>query len=318
MVTIAGRSRSRGGSRIAGTSYLVPFVLLFVLLGLFPLVYSGFVSLHQVNLESPNNMTFVGLGNYRALLSDSYFWNALRNTITLGVLACGPQLIIAILVANLLNYTLRFRTFWRVAIFLPYAASVAASALIFAQLYAHNHGFINWLLSQVGIGPVNWQTGTFASQLAIASIVTWRWTGYNALIYLASMQSIPGELYEAAEVDGASRWRQFLKITVPGIRPTILFTAVVSTIGAMQLFTEPLLYEGGSTGVQGGLSHQYQTLALYMYQQGFTFFHLGYASSVAFSVLILILAALGFGFALMRTWTKAGDALRARAEGGRA
>lgn len=284
-------------SRNKGLSYLVPFVVLFLLFGLFPLIYSGVVSLNNVDLMNPEKMTFLGAANYQKLLEDPFFWNALWNTITLGVLACGPQLVIALLIANLLNYTLKGSTFWRVAVLMPYATSVAAATLIFAQLYGRDYGPINWLLEHVGLSAVDWQTGDFASQFAIASIVTWRWTGYNALIYLAAMQAIDADLYEAAQLDGASKWRQFTSITIPGIRGTIVFTVIISVIGAMQLFVEPLMFEGGPTGVQGGVSRQYQTLTLYMYQQGWSFFHLGYASSIAFTILLLIIVILVVGLA---------------------
>jgi cellobiose transport system permease protein len=290
----------RWRSTHSGVLYLLPFVIIFGIFGLFPLVYSGVVSLNQVSLQDPSTMTFIGLQNYGKLLTDPFFWNALWNTVTLGLLACGPQLVIALGVANLLNYKMRYQTFWRVVILMPYATSVAAATLIFAQLYGHDYGLINSLLSAVGLPKVDWQGGTFASQFAIATIVTWRWLGYNALIYLASMQSISDELYEAAELDGASKWRQFISVTIPSIRGTIMFTVVISTIGALQLFVEPLLYEGGSIGVQGGVSRQYQTLTLYMYQQGWTYFHLGYASAIAFSVLLLVIIALGGGY-LMRS-----------------
>lgn len=298
-VISAGRHRPLTTQR-QGILYLLPFIVIFGIFGLFPLIYSGVVSLNKVDLQTPNQMTFVGLGNYTKLLGDSFFWNALWNTITLGVLACGPQLIFALLVANLLNYRSKYQTFWRVAILLPYATSIAAATLIFAEIYSRQYGPVNSLLTHIGLPSVDWQNGTFASQFAIASIVTWRWTGYNALIYLAAMQSISDDLYEAADLDGATKWRQFRSITIPSIRGTILFTVIVSTIGAMQLFAEPLLFEGGPTGVQGGVSHQYQTLTLYMYQQGFSYFHLGYASAVAFTILLLILIALGIGFGLQR------------------
>jgi cellobiose transport system permease protein len=286
--------------RLRGIPYLVPFILLFLAFGLFPLAYSGVVSLQSVSLYAPSKAQFVGLGNYTKLLSDPFFWNALRNTITLGVLACGPQLLIALGIANLLNYRLRFSTFWRVAIFIPYATSVAAATLIFSQLYARDYGLINRILEALGFHAVDWQSGTFPSQFAIASIVTWRWVGYNSLLYLAAMQSINPDIYEAAAIDGASKWRQFLTVTIPGIRPTIYFTVIISTIGAMQLFVEPLLYEGGPTGVAGGVNRQYQTLTLYMYQQGWSFFHLGYASSIAFTILVLILLIFAVGFGASR------------------
>jgi cellobiose transport system permease protein len=297
--------RSRHGR--SGVLYLLPFVAIFGVFGLFPLIYSGVVSLNDVDLQNPTRMTFIGFDNYVKLMADPFFWNALKNTLTLGILACGPQLLIALGVANLLNYRMRGQTFWRVVILMPYATSVAAATLIFAQLYGRDYGLINSIVSAIGLPPVDWQSGSFASQFAIATIVTWRWMGYNALIYLASMQSIPDELYEAAELDGASKWRQFRSVTLPSIRGTILFTVIISTIGAMQLFVEPLLFEGGSIGVQGGVSRQYQTLTLYMYQQGWTFFNLGYASSIAFTVLLLIIIALGGGYLIRQA------VLRARA-----
>ncbi len=148
----------------------------------------------------------------------------------------------------------------------------------------------NWLLGLFGAGPVHWEAGRWSSQFAISVIVTWRWTGYNALIYLAAMQAVPRELYEAAALDGANRWQQFLHVTVPALRPTILFTVIVSTIGATQLFGEPYLF-GGQSGHQGGTDHQYETLAILMYDQGFHSSMLGRASAVAwimFGLLLLI------------------------------
>ncbi|MFV0428332.1 MAG: carbohydrate ABC transporter permease [Arachnia sp.] len=241
-------------------------------------------------------------------MSDPFFWNALKNTITLGFMAIGPQLIIALTVANLLNYRLKGQLFWRVAVIVPYATSVAAATLIFSQLYSENFGLVNGFLTTIGLPSVNWQSGTFASQVAIASIVTWRWVGYNALLYLAAMQAISPEQYEAAALDGAGKFRQFLSITIPEIRGTIIFTVILSTIGGMQLFVEPLLYEGGPTGMQGGLSRQYQTLALYMYQQGWANSRLGYGSAIAFSTLVLIVVLLAVGFILVRIARRGNDA----------
>ena len=129
------------------------------------------------------------------------------------------------------------------AVLLPQVTSLVAVALIFTQLFAHDYGFVNYVLGLVGIHHVYWEAGRFSSWVALSVMVTWRWTGYNALIYLAAMQSIPEELYEAAAVDGARRWRQFLHVTVPMLRPTIIFTVIISTIGGLQLFTEPYLFQ---------------------------------------------------------------------------
>ncbi|WP_370409353.1 carbohydrate ABC transporter permease [Streptomyces fradiae] len=287
-------------------AYLAPFFTLFAAFGLFPLLYTAFVSLYRVELQTPGEMEWRGLGNYTALLGDSYFWTALRNTFTIGVLSTVPQLVMALGLAHLLNYRLRGRTFFRTAMLLPYATSVAAATLVFAQLFGRDFGLVNVVLGLVGIDPVDWQTGTVASQVAVSTIVIWRWTGYNALIYLAGMQSIPRELYEAAEMDGASRWRQFWHVTLPGLRPTIVFTVVVSTIGATQLFGEPLLFEGS---VSGGISHQYQTLGLYLYEQGWGFFHLGRAAAIAWVMFLLILLVVGANALIVRR--------RSRKEAGR-
>ncbi|MDF9816885.1 sugar ABC transporter permease [Streptomyces sp. SPB162] len=293
--------RTRLLRRMSPYAYTAPFFTLFVAFGLFPLIYTAYVSLYRVELQTPDQMEWRGLDNYTALLSDSYFWTALRNTFSIGVLSTVPQLLMALGLAHLLNYKLRGRTFLRVAVLLPYATSVAAATLVFAQLFGRDFGLINWVLGLVGFSPVDWQSGTVASQIAVSTIVTWRWTGYNALIYLAGMQSIPGELYEAAQIDGASRWRQFLHVTLPGLRPTILFTVVVSTIGATQLFGEPLLFEGS---ISGGISHQYQTLGLYMYEQGWGYFHLGRAAAIAWIMFVLIVLLVGANAAVARRRTR--------------
>ncbi|MFE4632910.1 carbohydrate ABC transporter permease [Streptomyces sp. NPDC056773] len=271
-------------------AYIAPFFTLFLAFGLFPLLYTAFVSLYRVELQTSGEMEWRGIANYTALFTDEYFWTALRNTFTIGVLSTVPQLAMALGLAHLLNYKLRGRTFIRTAILLPYATSVAAATLVFAQLFGRDFGLINYALGLVGIDPMDWQTGTVASQIAVSTIVIWRWTGYNALIYLAGMQSIPQELYEAAEMDGASRWRQFIHVTLPGLRPTIVFTVIISTIGATQLFGEPLLFEGS---MSGGISHQYQTLGLYMYEQGWGFFHLGRAAAIAWVMFVLIVVLVG-------------------------
>jgi cellobiose transport system permease protein len=304
MTTLAVTRPRRSMARIAGIaqtlspySYIAPFFALFAAFGLFPLIYTAYVSLYRVELQTPNDMEWRGFGNYTSLLTDDYFWTALRNTFTIGVISTVPQLLLALGLAHLLNYKLRGRAFFRVAMLLPYATSVAAATLVFAQLFGRDFGLINWLLGLAGVGPVDWQSGTWASQIAVSTIVTWRWTGYNALIYLAGMQSIPTDLYEAAELDGASRWKQFLHVTLPGLRPTILFTVVVSTIGATQLFGEPLLFEGS---ISGGISHQYQTLGLYMYEQGWGYFHLGRAAAVAWVMFVLIVLLVVINSAIAR------------------
>ncbi|WP_175410082.1 carbohydrate ABC transporter permease [Streptomyces sp. TRM64462] len=278
-----------------GTPYalVAPFFLVFAAFGLFPLLYTGWLSFHRVSLYNVDRAEWVGLRNYTDLFTGQvshYFWNALLNTFTLGVLSTVPQLLMALGLAHLLNYRLRARGFLRTALLAPYATSVAAATLVFALIFSPEGGMANWILGLFGAGPVHWEAGRWSSQFAISVIVTWRWTGYNALIYLAAMQAVPRELYEAAALDGANRWQQFLHVTIPALRPTILFTVILSTIGATQLFGEPYLF-GGQSGHQGGTDHQYETLGILMYDQGFHSSMLGRASAVAwimFGLLLLI------------------------------
>ncbi|MGW2402265.1 carbohydrate ABC transporter permease [Kitasatospora sp. NPDC001664] len=274
--------------KAAPYAYVAPFFLCFAAFGLVPLIWTGWLSLHQVDLLTPDVMEWRGLGNYTRLWGSEQFWTALRNTFTIGVLSTVPQLLMALGLAHLLNYRLRGRGFLRVAVLAPYATSIAAATLVFVQLFNPDYGIVNWALSALGFDRTDWFADTWPSQIAIATIVTWRWTGYNALIYLAAMQAVPKDLYEAAALDGASRWQQFTRITIPSIRPTILFTVIVSTIGATQLFGEPMLF-GGGVGVSGGSAHQFQTLSLYLYELGWPNRQLGRASAVAWTMLLILL-----------------------------
>ena len=283
--------------------YIAPFFLCFAAFGLFPLIYTGWLSLNEVQLGT--HAHWVGFRNYRQLWDNTFFWTALRNTFTLGVISTVPQLMMALGLAHLLNYKLRARGFFRVAVLAPYATSIAAATLVFVQLFNPDYGMINQFLGHVGVDHVQWSSSKWPAQIAISTIVTWRWTGYNALIYLAAMQAVPADLYEAAALDGASRWRQFVSVTIPSIRPTIFFTVIVSTIGATQLFGEPLMF-GGTVGYSGGTDHQYQTLSLYMYDKGWQIGELGQASAVAWVMLLILLLIGAVQLLVMRNRRKLG------------
>ncbi|RSN46455.1 ABC transporter permease [Streptomyces sp. WAC 04229] len=269
-------------------AFVSPFFLLFAAFGLFPLLYTGWASLHTVELTAPTDMTWVGLDNFTRIFDDEFFWNAAQNTLTIGIISTVPQLLMAMGLAHILNYKLRGSTFYRVVMLAPYATSIAAASLVFVLLFGRDYGMINWVLDLVGFDKVDWQSDKWPSQIAVSSIVIWRWTGYNALIYLAAMQAIPQDLYESAALDGASRWRQFIHVTLPQLRPTILFTVVVSTIGASQLFGEPLLFDANK-GASGGSQHQFQTLGLYLYEQGWINQHLGRASAIAWTMFLILI-----------------------------
>jgi cellobiose transport system permease protein len=279
----------RADARLSGYVFVSPFFVVFGIFGLFPLAYTAYVSLTDRNLLNPVSH-FIGLDNYVQLIHDSYFWNAVENTFGIWFISTVPQLALALVLAHVLNTRLRVRTFFRMAILLPQVTSLVAVALIFTQMFGHDYGFVNWVLGQFGIHKVYWEAGRLSSWVALSVMVMWRWTGYNALIYLAAMQSIPGELYEAAAVDGASRFRQFVHVTVPMLRPTIIFTVIISTIGGLQLFTEPYLFQPRTSGGTGGSARQYQTIVMYLYEKflGSTQFKFGYAAAIAWCLVLLI------------------------------
>ncbi|MEU9889403.1 sugar ABC transporter permease [Sphaerisporangium sp. NPDC051011] len=277
-------------------AYVAPFFLLFCAFGLFPLAYTAWVSLHEWTLLSDEH-TFVGLDNFRTLLADDYFWNATFNTISIGVFSTVPQLLLAIWLAHLLNRPLKAQTIFRVTLLLPNVTSVVAVVVIFSQLFGRDYGLINWVLSWFGAGAIDWNAGTATSHAAISIMIMWRWTGYNALIFLAAMQAVPRELYEAATIDGASGMTQLRKITIPMIRPTIVFVVITSTIGAMQILAEPLLF--GTYSITGGPDRQYQTLALFIYEN-FTKLDFGYASAVSWMMFVFIVIVAIINYLLTR------------------
>ena len=269
--------------------YISPFFLLFGVFGLFPLGYTAWVALTDRTLLNPDTH-FVGLLNFTNLIHDSYFWNAVENTLGIFVIATIPQLVIALGLAHLLNTKLRARTFFRMSVVLPQVTSLVAVALIFTQLFSRQYGLVNYGLGAFGVSHVDWESGRLSSWIALSVMVTWRWAGYNALIYLAAMQGIPEELYEAAAIDGAKSWKQFWYVTVPMLRPTIIFTVIVSTIGGLQLFTEPYLFEPLKQGATGGSARQYQTVVMYLYEKAFagTQFDFGYAAAIGWALFLLI------------------------------
>jgi len=243
--------------------YIAPFFIIFGIFGLYPIIRTVWMSLHNWNLIAPDRRSFIGLQNYVDLLSDDYFWNAVRNTVGIFLLATIPQILLALFLANTLNRGLRWRTFFRMAILVPNVTSVAAVGIVFGTLFQRDFGVINWVLSLISVDAIDWRNTTWGSWTAISVMVDWRWTGYNALIFLAAMQAIPRDLYESAAIDGASRWRQLWSITLPMIRPTLIFVVIISTIGGLQLFTEPLIFSGDSLG---GNLRQFQTVAMYMFE----------------------------------------------------
>lgn len=295
-----------------------PFFLLFITFGIFPIVYSGLIAFKTFKIETPAHrdstslsvMTkdrWIGFQNFYNVLHDGFFWQALLNTFGIFLLSTIPQLFLALLLASLLNRRLRGTLFYRVSILLPYVTPVGASAIVFAVFFSREYGQANWLLSLIGVhseyGPANdiriidgldWKGSWWTSWLAISIMVNWKWTAYNALLYLSAMQSIPKDIYEAAALDGASPWRQLWNITVPMIRPMVILTVVLSTIFGLQLFVEPVLFDDNPATGSGGNQHQWRTVAQLIWKDGWRdskFGHSGAMSWILF-VIVVMLAAL--------------------------
>ena len=269
--------------------YISPFFILFFIVGLFPLVYTAWVSIHDWNLIGGQG-DLVGLKNYTDVLQQPNFFKALRNTFSIFLLSSVPQVMAAVVIAYFLDTNLRAKTFWRMGVLLPFVVAPVAVSLIFAKIFADQSGLVNAVLEAFGTSPIGWHADPFAAHIAIATMVNFRWTGYNALIFLAAMQAIPREVYEAAIVDGANRLRTFFFITVPMLRATIIFVVITSTIGGLQIFDEPRMFD--TTG-QGGADRQWMTLTMYIYELGWgAQKSFGRASAVSW-ILFLIIIAMG-------------------------
>lgn len=268
--------------------YISPFFLLFSVVGLFPLLYTGWVSLHAWDLIGGQG-EFVGGDNFVWVLQQQKFWIALRNTFSIFLLSSVPQIIVALAIAAVLDTNLRGKTFWRMGVLLPYIVMPVAVSLIFSNMYGDKYGLVNTLLAHVGIPGIPWHSNPLASQFAIATMVNFRWTGYNALILLAGMQAIPRDYYEAATIDGAGAVRRFFSITIPQLRPTLIFVIITATIGGLQIFDEPRLFDQYGTG---GANSQWLTLTIYLYNLGWGQLDFGRAAAVAW-LLFLVIVLIG-------------------------
>ena len=283
--------------------YISPFFILFAITGLFPLIYTAFVSVYEWKLLGGQG-EFIGMQNYTDVLGQAMFWKSLRNTFSIFVLSSVPQVLVAIVLAALLDQNLRARTFWRMGVLLPYVVAPVAVGIIFGRMFADQSGLINSWLGLVGIDPIRWHVDPLASHVAIASMVNFRWTGYNTLIFLAARQAVPRELYEAAIIDGAGRVRQFFSVTVPQIRATVIFVILTSTIGGLQIFDEPRVFDAAG---RGGASQQWMTTTLYLYDVGWgTQRDLGRAAAVAWLLFIVVIIIGLLNFAVTNRISSAG------------
>jgi multiple sugar transport system permease protein/lactose/L-arabinose transport system permease protein len=297
---------SRAIPSLPGTPYffLAPFFLLFAVFLAFPIVYTVYLSffefqsvgddtllwldfgVFQFQLREMANLEFVGIANYARLLGDGQFHNAVANTTFILLVQVPLMIALALALAMALNASfVRLKGLFRTTIALPVSANLVAYATVFLLLLQET-GLVNFLLSLVGLGPIQWLTRPFWSRLSIVGAVTWRWTGYNMIILLAGLQNVPEQLYEAAEIDGATRLQKFRYVTLPQLRPVLLFVAVTSTIGTFRLFSEPLIMDEG-----GAPTEATRTIVVYIYRMAFNQFQLGYASAMTI-VLVAIVSVL--------------------------
>ena len=277
---------SRLDLKVSPYLYISPFFIMFAIVGLFPIAFTAVISFQEWDLVR-NSGTFVGLEQYIWILNDPKFWLALRNTFSIFILSSVPQLILALFIAAMLDRNIRAKTFWRMSVLLPFVMAPVAVALIFSNMFGDNHGLVNNILSDIGISPIPWHKDPFWSHIAIATMVNFRWTGYNALILLAAMQAVPREYYEAATVDGANAFRQLWSITLPSLRPTLIFVIITSTIGGLQIFDEPRMFDNVG---EGGAAQQWLTITLYLYNIGWGEFNFGRAAALAWILFAIILA----------------------------
>ncbi|MCU9613058.1 sugar ABC transporter permease [Caldibacillus lycopersici] len=260
--------------------FITPYFLIFAVFMLYPMIYSFVLSFGQWRAGTT---TFVGLENYKKLFADPIFWDSLGTTALILCIQVPIMLTLATLVATVINSkSLRFKGAIRLGFFLPVLIDLVTYSLVFSLLFNETYGMINQALGGIGIGPIKWfSDGTWAKILIICA-VTWRWTGYNAIIILSGLQSVPKDLYESASIDGAGKLTTFFKITIPMLKPVILFCAIISTIGTLQLFAEPFNLTGG--GPRGETT----TVILYLYDKAFGSFDFGLASAGAYVVTTII------------------------------
>lgn len=271
--------------------FLTPYLVFFGLFWAWPIVYSFYLSFLNTRVYPWRLEPAL---NWGRLFQDPFFAVALKNTLFILVVQVPLMLTLALLLALALNSTLlRLKGFYRFAFFAPVVVGAVAYSAIFRLLFNTEFGAVNALLRILSHPGYDWLYAPGPAMAVIVMALTWRWTGYNAIILLAGLQNIPRELYEAAAIDGAGPWQQFRHVTLPGIRPVLLFCLVLSIIGTLQLFTEPFLITGGGPG------NATMTLGLYLYQQGFRSFNFGYASAIAYTVALL---AAAFSFMQLRLW----------------
>jgi multiple sugar transport system permease protein len=267
--------------------FVSPFLILFGIFGVFPLLFSLYLAFQSWEPTSGvGAMDFVGLENFIFAVQDPWFWRSLKNTLWLGIASGLPQHLVAIPLAVFIHHNIRWmRDAVIGAYFLPYITSTVAISIMFSSLFSTDYGLVNaGLQSLFGMDNIDWLGRPETLKPAIAFIVFWRYVGFNVVLYLAALQTIPKDLYEAATMDGAGRFQQFFFITLPNLKPMIYFGVTLSVIGSLQLFEEPFILTGG----RGGADLAGMTSAVYLYRMAFDFNDFGGASAMSWILFVFV------------------------------
>ena len=257
-----------------------PYIIYFIIFSAFPIFFSFFLIFHRWNIVGP--MKWVGLANFNMMFSDPLFWTSIYNTIIFLLIHIPLQVVVALVLAEVLNQKIKARAFFRAAFFMPVVVSGVVVTILWKQLYSTDTGLLNNLLMAIGFGKVEWLTSTAMAMPSIAIMATWKNVGLYMILFLAGLQSVPAYMYEAADIDGATTLQKFRYITIPAINPVIIMVLILSTIGGFSLFIEPYVMTGG-----GPLNSTLSTV-LYIYRQGFSFYKMGYAATLGFMLAAII------------------------------
>lgn len=266
--------------KLAPVIFIGPFLVVFIVFTIYPIIYSMVLSFSKYR---SGKIVFVGIKNYTYLFTDPYFYKALLNTFIILIIQVPIMTILALVLGCFLNSTLiKGKGLFRMFTFMPVLIDAVSYSIIFSLFFNENGGLVNNLLNVFGIGSQRWFSNGFLAMAVIMFAVTWRWTGYNSVIVLSGLQNIPEDLYEAASIDGANTFVKFWRITIPELKPVIVFSVFNSINGTLQLFTEPNLL------TQGGPANSTMTAVLYLYQTGFKSFNFGVASAGSYILAIII------------------------------
>jgi multiple sugar transport system permease protein len=292
----AGVRRRVNRRALAGYAFVAPALVLLVVFALGPFLFTIWVSVHEWNMLTPvTTMPYEGVANYRYLLSDDpLFRETFGNTVYFAVGNVGISVVLALVVALILNGPIKLRPFWRAAFFMPYVTAPVAIAIVWRNMFDADWGMINGLLDRVGLPQQSFLDGLGQAMPSMIGVAIWHGVGYYMIIFLAGLQAIPYDLYEAAKLDGAGTWRLFWSITLPLLKPTLLFVIVVNTLGSLQVFDLPFVL------TNGGPVNETNTLVMYMYDTAFRFLRMGRATAMAVMLFAVIFAMTMIQLRLLR------------------